>query len=84
MTQLIQAFFSQLHKFRSQLYFEVTVKRLLSGPPVKGTPSIKRTLGRVPKLTSYISLYNELLFSAHLYQADADTKNKLYLANFYY
>ena len=29
--------------------------------------SIKRTLSRVPKLTSYISLYNEPLFSGHLY-----------------
>ena len=28
---------------------------------------IKRTLSRVPKLTSYISLYNEPLFSRHLY-----------------
>ena len=36
-----------------------TVKPLLSGPPIKRTPSIKRTLSRVPKLTSYISLYNE-------------------------
>ena len=35
-----------------------TVKPLLSGPPIKQTPSIKRTLSRVPKLTSYISLYN--------------------------
>ena len=40
-----------------------TVKPLLSGPPIKRTPSIKRTLSRVPKLTSYISLYNEPLFS---------------------
>ena len=40
-----------------------TVKPLLSGPPIKWTPSIKRTLSRVPKLTSYISLYNEPLFS---------------------
>ena len=29
-----------------------TVKPLLSAPPVKYTPSIKRTLSRVPKLTS--------------------------------
>ena len=41
MKQLMQAFFSQLRKFRNQLYFEDTVKPLLSGPPVK------RTLGRV-------------------------------------
>ena len=67
MKQLMQAFFSQLHKFRNQLYFEVTVKPLLSGPPIKRTPSIKRTLRRVPKLTSYISLNNELLFSGLLY-----------------
>ena len=38
-----------------------TVKPLLSGPPIKRTPS------RVPKLTSYISLYNQPLFSGHLY-----------------
>ena len=36
--------------------------------------SIKRTLSRVPKRTSDISLYNEPLFSGHLYKADADTK----------
>ena len=29
--------------------------------------SIKRTLSQVAKLTSYISLYNEPLFSGHLY-----------------
>ena len=39
-----------------------TVKPLLSGPPIKRTPSTMRTLSRVPKLTSYISLYNEPLF----------------------
>ena len=38
------------------------------------TPSIKQTLSWVPKRTSDISLYNEPLFSGHLYQADADTK----------
>ena len=38
-----------------------TVKPLLSGPSIKRTPS------RVPKLTSYISLHNEPLFSGHLY-----------------
>ena len=32
-----------------------------------------KTLLMVPKLTSYISLYNEPLFSGQLY-ADADTK----------
>ena len=52
----------------------ITVKRLLSGPPIKRTPFIKRTLNRVPKLTSFISLYNEPWLSGHLYQADADTK----------
>jgi len=44
-----------------------TVKPLLSGPPIKRTPSIKGTLSLVPKLTCYISLYNEPLFSGHLY-----------------
>ena len=43
-----------------------TMKPLLSGPPIKRTPSIKRTLSRVPKRTSDISLYNEPLFSGHL------------------
>ena len=38
-----------------------TVKPLLSGPP------IKRTLSGVPKLTSFILLYNEPLFSGLLY-----------------
>ena len=67
MKQLMQAFFSQQHKFRNQLYFDVTVKPLLIGPPIKRTPSIKQTLSRVPKLSSYISLHNELLFSGLLY-----------------
>ena len=40
-----------------------TVKLLWSVPLIKGTPSIKRTLSRVPKLTSYISLYNEPLLA---------------------
>ena len=44
-----------------------TVKPLWSGPPIKGSPSIKQTLSWVPKLTSYISLYNEPLCSWHLY-----------------
>ena len=35
MTQLMQAFFSQLHKFRNQLYFKVTVKPLLKRTPNK-------------------------------------------------
>ena len=34
---------------------------------IKRTPCIKRTLSRVPKLTSYITLYNEPLFNGHLY-----------------
>ena len=51
-----------------------TVKPLLSGPPIERTPSIKRTLSQVPKLTSYISLYDEALFSGHLFQAEEDTK----------
>ena len=40
----------------------------------KWTPSINRTLSRVPKWTPDISLYNEPLFHGHLYLADADTK----------
>ena len=44
-----------------------TVKPLLSGPSIKRTPSTKRTLSQVAKLTSYIFLYNEPLFSGHLY-----------------
>ena len=47
--------------------FACTVKPLLSGPPVKQTPSIKRTLSWAPKRRSDISLYNEPLFSGHLY-----------------
>ena len=58
-----------------------------SGPPIKRTSSIKWTLSRVPKVTSYISLYtcNKPLYSGHLYQVAADTKINctLYLANFY-
>ena len=50
-----------------------TVKPLLSGPPIKRTPFIKRSLSLVPKLVSYIFLYNKPLFSGHLY-ADTDTK----------
>ena len=42
------------------------VKPILSGPPIKQTPSIKQTLNWVPKLTSHISLYNKPLFSGHL------------------
>ena len=48
-------------------FFFHTVKPLLSGPPIKRTPSIKGTLSRVLKLTSYTSLYNEPLFSRHIY-----------------
>ena len=44
-----------------------TVKPLLSGHPIKWTPSPKGTLSRVPKRTSDISLYNETLFSGHFY-----------------
>ena len=32
---------------------KTTLKPLLSGPPIKRAPSIKRTLSRVPKLKSY-------------------------------
>ena len=39
----------------------------LSGRPIKRTPSIKLALSRVLKLMSSISLYNEPLFSRHLY-----------------
>ena len=39
----------------------------VSAPPIKRTLSIKQALSRVPKLTCYISLYNEPLFSRHLY-----------------
>ena len=49
------------------LLLAYTVKPLLSGPPIKWTPSIKQTLSQVPRSTSYISLYNEPLFSRHLY-----------------
>ena len=42
-------------------------------PPIKQTPSIKWTLSRDPKLTSYIFLYDEPLFSGHLYWTDVDT-----------
>ena len=45
--------------------FSVLIK--YSETSIKRTPSIKRTLSRVPKLTSYISLYNKPLFSGHLY-----------------
>ena len=44
-------------------YSETSIKLT----PIKRTPSIKWTLSRVPKLTSCISLYNEPLFSGHLY-----------------
>jgi len=46
---------------------QYTVKPLLSGSPIKQKTSIKRTLSLVLKLKCYISLYNELLFSRHLY-----------------
>ena len=45
------------------IYSETSIMRTL----IKRIPSIKRTLSWVPKLTSYISLYNEPLFSGHLY-----------------
>ena len=45
------------------LYSETSIKRT----PIKQTPSFKQTLSQIPKLTSYISLYNEPLFSGHLY-----------------
>ena len=37
-----------------------TVKPLLRGPPIKRTPSIKRTLCRVPKLMSHTFLFTLL------------------------
>ena len=50
------------------------MKPLLSGPP------IKRTQSGVPKLTCFVSLYNEPLFSGHLFLADVDTKiNRIWL-----
>ena len=58
----------------SSFIFWCSVKPLLSGSPFRRTPSLKRTLSRVPKLTSTIFLYNEPVFSGHLYLADADTK----------
>ena len=42
---------------KNEEYSETSIKR---------TPFIKRTISRVPKLTSYISLYNEPQFSEHL------------------
>ena len=47
----------------SKIYSETSIKWTL----IKRIPSIKRTLSWVPKLTSYISLYNEPLFRGHLY-----------------
>lgn len=41
----------------------------------------KWTLGLVPRLTPYISLYNESLFSGLLYQGDKGTKH-IVLSNF--
>ena len=43
------------------------VKPILSGPPIKRTPSIKQILNWVPKLMSHISLYNKPLISGYLY-----------------
>ena len=44
-------------------YSETSIKQT----PIKRTPSLKRTLSRVPRQTSDISLYNKPLFSQHLY-----------------
>ena len=44
-----------------------TVRLLLSGPSIKRTPFMKRTVSLVPKLASYIYLYNKPLYSGHLY-----------------
>ena len=67
--------FASLHHGILELHTNKnTVKPLLSGPPIKWIPSIKRTLSWVPKRTSDISLYNEPTFSGQLYQADADNK----------
>jgi len=46
------------------------VKPLLSGPPIKRTPSVKRTLSLVPKLTSYISVIT------NLYSVETSIKRK--------
>ena len=43
-------------RLRDSEYSETSINRT----PIKWTHSIKRTLRRIPKLTSYISLYNEL------------------------
>ena len=51
-------------------YSETSIK----WTPIKQTPFIKRTLSQVPKQTSDISLYNEPLFSRHLYWVDEETK----------
>ena len=56
-------YYGRWHKCVTVMYSETPIK----GLPIKRTPSIKRTLSRVPKLTSYIFLYNEPLFSGHLY-----------------
>ena len=46
-----------------------TVKPLLSGPPIKWTPSVKRTVSQVPKLMSYI-----FPFITNPYSADTSIK----------
>ena len=52
---------------RNHKYSETSIKR---------TPSIKRTLSRVPKLTSYVFLYNEPLLTADnsIKRIDVETK----------
>ena len=50
-----------------------TMKPLLSRPPIKRTPSIKRTLSRSRNQRLIFHLY-EPLFNGHLYKADANTK----------
>ena len=63
-TQLTISEISIVHpvsKHLHKLLFSNTVKPPFSGPP------IKRTLSWVPKRTCDISLYNEPLFSGHLY-----------------
>ena len=42
--------FAEFNLSRAENFHPYTVKPLLSGPPIKLTPSINRTLSRVPKL----------------------------------
>ena len=50
------------------------IKVIYSETSIKRTLSVKRTLSRVAKVTSYISLCNESLFSRHLYYTSLRTE----------